>query len=176
LPGASGFVRENAFLSRLFVTERRRVVVELTEVVKHERVTGVSTTLATAACLADPLVPHLLQCVAAEDALVAALLVSEPRIRRVLEAASCSDRNVRAMGVPCSSASHFRTSLTSSWSGRRWRGGCEIGAPAGCPPSRAARSSALSVTRSDGGGRAPPGARPRFPPRRQAARQGTVRT
>lgn len=75
--------------------ERRSIVVELAEVVEHERDTGASAPLTTSACFADLSAPDPLQRVATEDAAaVAALLAPGPRLRRVLEAASRSHGDV----------------------------------------------------------------------------------
>jgi hypothetical protein len=85
-------------VATLAKNERRAVVVELAEVMKHKRNAAASTPLATPARGADPTGPDLLQRVPAEDAAaVAALLAPGPRLRRVLEAATCSDSDVRAV-------------------------------------------------------------------------------
>jgi hypothetical protein len=84
-------------VAALAKNERRAIVIELAEVMKHKRNAAASTTLATSACRADPTGPDLLQRMAAEDAAaVAALLAPGPRLRRVLEAPSFLDGDVRA--------------------------------------------------------------------------------
>jgi hypothetical protein len=77
--------------------ERRSVIVELAEMVEHERDARAAAALAASTGGADATGPDLLQRVAAEDAAaVAALVASGPRLRRVLEAASSVDGDVRA--------------------------------------------------------------------------------
>jgi hypothetical protein len=77
--------------------ERRAVVAELAEMMEHERDVRASATLATSACLADPSASDPLQRVAAEDAApITALVAPGPRLRRVLEAVSFQDGDVRA--------------------------------------------------------------------------------
>jgi hypothetical protein len=79
--------------------KRRLVVVELAEMVEHKRDVTASATPASSAGRADPSPPDPLERVAAKDAAaVAALFASGPRLRRVLEAASLHDGDVRAAG------------------------------------------------------------------------------
>jgi hypothetical protein len=75
----------------------RLIVVELANMVEHERNIAVSAALASSVRRADPATPDLLQRVATEDAAsVAALLASGPRLRHVVQAASYADGDVRA--------------------------------------------------------------------------------
>jgi hypothetical protein len=77
---------------------RRLVVVELAEMVEHEREIDASTMLAPTAGRADPSAPDLLERVAAEDAAtITALLAPGPRLRRMLKAASFQDGDVWAV-------------------------------------------------------------------------------
>jgi hypothetical protein len=77
--------------------ERRSVVVQLTEMVEHERKIATTAALAPSACRADPATPDPLQRMATEDAAtITALLAPGPRLRRVLEAPSSHDGDVRA--------------------------------------------------------------------------------
>jgi hypothetical protein len=78
--------------------ERGSVIVELTEMVEHERKIASTAALAASAGRPDPSAPDLLQRVATEDAAaVSALLAPGPRLRRVLETASRSNGDVRAV-------------------------------------------------------------------------------
>jgi hypothetical protein len=113
-------------VAALAKNERRAVVGELAEMVEHEGDAGAAAALAASACRADPTGPNLLQRVAAEDAAtVAALLASGPRLRRVLEAASSVDGDVRAVRCAAAAGSSSHAYIF-------------IGGPGGTPNSRAA--------------------------------------
>lgn len=84
-------------VAALAKNERRAVVAEFTEMVKHERKVTASAALAASAGRPDPSAPDLLQGVAAEDtATVTALLVLAHGFGNVVQAASCADGDVRA--------------------------------------------------------------------------------
>jgi hypothetical protein len=84
-------------MAALAKNERRGIVIELAEVMKHKRNVTASAVLAASAGLADPSAPDHLQRVAAEDATtVRAPLAPGPRLRRVLEAPSSEDGDVWA--------------------------------------------------------------------------------
>jgi hypothetical protein len=76
--------------------ERGSVIVELTEMVEHERKIASAAALASSAGRADPSPPDPLQRVAAEDTpTLTALVAPGPWLRRVLEAVSFQDGDVR---------------------------------------------------------------------------------
>jgi hypothetical protein len=105
--------------------ERGSVIVQLTEMVEHEWTIASTAALASSAGGADPSAPDLLQRVAAEDAAtITALLASGPRLRRVLEAPSFVDGDVRAARCAADAGS---SSYVGDW-------------PGGAPNSRAAQS------------------------------------
>jgi hypothetical protein len=113
-------------VATLAKNERRAVVAELAEMVEHERKIASTAALAASAGCVDPSAPDLLQRVAAEDAAtVAALLASGPRLRRVLEAASSVDGDVRAVRCAAAAGSSSHAYIF-------------IGGPGGTPNSRAA--------------------------------------
>jgi hypothetical protein len=108
--------------------KRRLVVVELGEMVKHERDARTAASLAASAGRADPTSPDLLQSVAAKNAsAVAALLAPGPRLRRMLEAASLQDGDARAVRCATDAGGSPHPYIFGGW-------------PGGAPNSSAAQS------------------------------------
>ena len=108
--------------------ERRAVVVELAEMVEHEQRIATTAALAASTSGADPAPPDLLQRLAAKNAApVAALLAVGPRLRRVLEAPSLEDGDVRAAWCSANAGGSWHAYILGGW-------------PGGGPNSRAAQS------------------------------------
>lgn len=97
--GASVF----SVMARFTENKRRLIVVELSEMVEHERDARAAAALAASTGGADPTGPDLLQCVATEDAAtITTPLASDPRLPRMLKAVSLFGR--RSGGTPNSRA------------------------------------------------------------------------
>jgi hypothetical protein len=94
------------------------VIVELTEMVEHERTIASAAARASSAGRADPSAPDLLQSVATKNAApVAALLAVGPRLRRVLEAPSLEDGHVRAAWCSASAGGSSHAYIFGDWPG-----------------------------------------------------------